>query len=413
MTARFGFVPVIPPFVGAGQDESVVAGYERAFEALGGERWSEDAIGGDAPLLYLVATGGTEGTVLRLREARAATDPHEPVFLVAHPGNNSLPASLEVLARLQQEGMRGRIFYLKGPEDEAGLARIGRAVDDLVAGRALRSARIGLLGEPSDWLVASMPDRATVRSVWGPDVVPIPLVEVTGRLAAVPAAEVAAAVASLTGAAEGVVEPTQAELEDVARVYVALRDIAEEYALDALSVRCFDLVLECKTTGCFGLAELTDRGVIAGCEGDLVSTLGLMWTLLITGETPWMANPSQLDEEANALWLAHCTVPRGLVERYRLRSHFESGLGVGIQGDLPVGPVTLVRLGGTNLDRLWLAEGDITKTGDAEDLCRTQVFVRLKNGHVSELLERPLGNHIVVVRGHHGERLRGWFEAMV
>ena len=219
--------------------------------------------------------------------------------------------------------------------------------------------------------------------------------------------------ASLTGDAVGVLEPSPAELEDVARVYVALRDIAEEYALDALSVRCFDLVLECKTTGCFGLSELTDHGIIAGCEGDVVSTLGLLWTLLVTGETPWMANPSQLDEDENALWLAHCTVPRSIVERYRLRSHFESGLGVGIQGDLPAGPVTLVRLGGTGLDRLWLAEGEVTKTGDAEDLCRTQAFVRLKNGHVSELLERPLGNHIVVVRGHHADRLRDWFEAMV
>ena len=413
MTARFGFVPVIPPFVGAGQNESVVSAFERAFESFGGERWAEDDIGGDAPLLYLVATGGTEGTVMRLREARAATDPHEPVFLVAHPGNNSLPASLEVLARLQQDGVRGRIFYLKSADDEAGLARIGCAVDDLVAGRALRSARIGLIGEPSDWLVASMPDRDTVRSAWGPDVIAVPLAEVTSRLATVPAAEVAEAVASLAGGAEGVLEPSQVELEDVARVYVVLRDIAEEYALDALSVRCFDLVLECKTTGCFGLAELTDHGIIAGCEGDVVSTLGLLWTLLVTGETPWMANPSQLDEDENALWLAHCTVPRSIVERYRLRSHFESGLGVGIQGDLPAGPVTLVRLGGAGLDRLWLAEGEVTKTGDAEDLCRTQAFVRLRNGHVSDLLERPLGNHIVVVRGHHADRLRDWFEAMV
>lgn len=413
MSIRFGFVPVVPPFVGAGQDEKVVAAYVASLAERGGERWDEADIGGSAPLLYLMATGGTEGTLMRLRERRSATDPHEPVFLVAHPGNNSLPASLEVLARLQQLGMRGRILYLAGPDDEAGLLAVDRAVEDLAVGRALRSARIGMIGDPSDWLVASMPDAEVVRRVWGPEVVTVPLADVTAQLGTVPSSAVAEATRSLVEGAEGVVEPAEADLDDASRVYVALKALAEEHSLDALSVRCFDLVVECKTTGCFGLAELTDGGVIAGCEGDVVSTLGLLWSRLLTGRTPWMANPSRVDERNNTLWLAHCTVPRGIVERYRLRSHFESGLGVGIQGDLAVGPVTLLRLGGAALDRIWLAEGEVTKTGAAEDLCRTQAFVRLTHGHVSELLEHPLGNHTIMIAGRHAARLRSWFERMV
>jgi L-fucose isomerase-like protein len=258
-----------------------------------------------------------------------------------------------------------------------------------------------------------MPDSATVHDVWGPEVVPIPLTEVTERMADLDEGEVADAIASLTAGAVEIVEPTERELADVGRIYVALRGVVDAYALDAVTVRCFDLLLECKATGCFGLAELTDTGVIAGCEGDLVSTIGLLWAQLLTGETPWMANPAQVDEGENALWVAHCTVPRTIVEKYRLRSHFESGIGVGIQGELPPGPVTLVRLGGRGLDELWLAEGEITKSGDAEDLCRTQAFVRLRSGHVSELLRHPLGNHLVVVRGHHADRLQTWFDSML
>ena len=122
-----------------------------------------------------------------------------------------------------------------------------------------------------------------------------------------------------------------------------------------------------------------------------------------------MANPAQIDSKSNTLWLAHCTVPRKLVEDYRLRSHFESGLGVGIQGTLPKGPVTLLRIGGRGMDRLWLAEGEILRSGDAENLCRTQVEIRLTNGGtVTDLLRTPLGNHIVLVLGHHLDRLQRW-----
>ena len=111
------------------------------------------------------------------------------------------------------------------------------------------------------------------------------------------------------------------------------------------------------------------------------------------------------------MWLAHCTVPRTLVENYRLRSHFESGLGVGIQGTLPTGPVTLLRIGGRKMDRLWLAEGKILRSGEAENLCRTQVEIQLTTGGtVTDLLHAPLGNHIVMVLGHHLDRFKSWME---
>jgi len=173
-------------------------------------------------------------------------------------------------------------------------------------------------------------------------------------------------------------------------------------------------VLDMKTTGCFALAQLSDEGIIAGCEGDMVSTVGLLWTHKLLDQVPWMANPAQLDAECNTLWLAHCTVPRTIVREYCLRSHFESSLGVGLQGTLPPGPVTLLRIGGKEMNRLWLAEGDIVQAGFAENLCRTQAKVHLtQGGTVDDLLSAPLGNHLVLVKGHHLKRLQSWKEMMI
>jgi L-fucose isomerase-like protein len=86
---------------------------------------------------------------------------------------------------------------------------------------------------------------------------------------------------------------------------------------------------------------------------------------------------------------------------------------LGIQGTLPTGPVTLLRIGGTDMRQLWLAEGEILQAGDAEDRCRTQAHVHLTQGQVRDLLHAPLGNHVVLVMDHHADRLHAWWETMI
>jgi L-fucose isomerase-like protein len=218
---------------------------------------------------------------------------------------------------------------------------------------------------------------------------------------------------SLSNHAATIVEPSPADRETVVKVSESLDSLVERHRFDALTVRCFDLVIHQKTTGCFALARLNDTGVIAGCEGDLVSTMAMLWVHELLGETPWMANPAQLDEGENTVWLAHCTVPLSLVENYDLRSHFESGLGVAIQGTIPYGPVTLVRIGGSKMTDAWLADGEVVAQGSSESLCRTQAKVRLETGSVTDLLTSPLGNHLVMVRGHHAEHLKRWHETFI
>ena len=44
-----------------------------------------------------------------------------------------------------------------------------------------------------------------------------------------------------------------------------------------------------------------------------------------------------------------------------------------------------------------------------DNLCRTQVEIKLScGGTVTDLLRAPLGNHLVLVFGHHLDRLQNW-----
>jgi L-fucose isomerase-like protein len=323
---------------------------------------------------------------------------------------------MEALARIHQLGGRGRIVYLRDGGDTDVLRTV---VADLHVWRGLTTARIGLAGRPSDWLVASAPTPRAVRDAWGPQVVTIDLQAAIREvgMARTPSIGVMAG-AVVTGAGGGssqgrVAPPADAEVLNAAGIYPWLRTIVERERLDAIAVRCFDLIVALRTSSCLAFAYLNDEGIVAGCEGDLVSTVAMLWLRRLVGEMPWMANPVQLDPTQNVVRLAHCTVPLSSVRAYRLRTHFESGTSVGIQGDLPPGPVTLVRVGGVGLRDLWVVEGDGLPTEPRNDLCRTQLDVRVRRTDVGDLLTAPLGNHIVTIPGHHAERVRTWWSSFV
>jgi len=47
-----------------------------------------------------------------------------------------------------------------------------------------------------------------------------------------------------------------------------------------------------------------------------------------------------------------------------------------------------------------LAYGEIISTSKEEDLCRTQIEVKLNSKYnVNDLLTNPLGNHLIIVPG--------------
>jgi L-fucose isomerase-like protein len=387
----------------------LVESYVSGLRALGAEPWDSGTERTPLPLVVFVATGGTERQILRSLQF----DAREPAILVAHPGQNSLPAALEVLARVQQLGHRGRIHYLRGPADDEGLRQVAEAIHARSVRRALLESRVGLVGSPSDWLVASSPTIEVVKTVWGPTVVPIPLESILSDPDEETATLGEAMARDFRAGAEVLAEAAESELPAAGRAYAMLRRVVEAERLDAVTVRCFDLVVRKQTTGCLALAQLADEGVIAGCEGDLVATVAMLWLYRLLGTIPWMANPSRIDPDRGTLILAHCTVPRSVCGPYRLRSHFESGLGVGVQGTMPTGPVTLVRIGGGRMERLRAIDGMLVRNTDHPDLCRTQVEVETGRDALQELLAQPLGNHMVVVSGHRAAAVRRWHETAI
>ena len=149
--------------------ERVTTEVRASLDGLGGVPATSPEEQPNAPMTILVATGGTERQILEQVRRRQAVVPWEPVLLVAHPLHNSLPAALEAMARLHRDGVRGRILQVGGK----GVDRLATAVADVAAIHRLHRTRLGQIGAPSEWLVASIPDADLVRARWGIELVPI------------------------------------------------------------------------------------------------------------------------------------------------------------------------------------------------------------------------------------------------
>lgn len=385
------------------------ADYEPFFTRLGAvRRLREQEKSPEEPIFFFILTGGTEGETLREIQRLGMLESRSPVILVAHPFHNSLAASLEILARVRQEGGKGRIILMQSPADARAADEMRVSAGVCRAMRGMRGATIGAIGKPSEWLIASSQGAEAISSAWGCGLRSIPIEDLLRRIEEIQSVDsrkarlLGKSGLSFLRAASFSRDTDKDDMYMSETIYRALKDMIGEYKLDAVSLRCFDLLTECKATGCYSLSLLADQGIDAGCEGDIPSIIGLMWMRRLSGSAAWMANPSNIRAGGNGtgkLNLAHCTVPRSILTEYGIRSHFESGIGLSIAGTFASGPVTLARIGGKGLDKVWVAEGELLESPHEEGLCRTQAVIGLENGELEKLLETPLGNHVVMAMG--------------
>lgn len=121
---------------------------------------------------------------------------------------------------------------------------------------------------------------------------------------------------------------------------------------------------------------------------------------VLTGKPAFMANPSMINARTNEIILAHCTIGIAQTEQFIIRNHFETESGIGIQGILPTGDVTIVKCGGECLDEYYLGTGTLTENTNYINMCRTQVRIKM-NAPAEYFLRNPLGNHHIMLHGNY------------
>jgi L-fucose isomerase-like protein len=349
-----------------------------------------------------VGTGGTEKAIVDvLGDARL----RQPILLLSHDSSNSLPAAMETRMYLEQRGVKACIIH--APLD--GLLRqIRQWCSFATIEERLGSSRIGLIGKPSSWLVASQVSPAKVRRRWGLSIEKYPLAALVDHLDARLESDLKPSLEQFTRQAVRTNVPEK-ELIRAGVVAQGVMRFIHSHKLDAVTVECFRLLEQTGITGCYALSRLNDLpGVVAGCEGDVPAAFTLLLAKLLTGRPAFMANVSDVDLDSNSAVFAHCTVATTMVDEYEITTHFESGKSVAIQGRVRAQPVTVLKVFGHDLSRYWVSSGVAIAHQTAANGCRTQIRVKLVES-VSHFLERSLANHHVIVPGDHAQMLRDFF----
>lgn len=352
--------------------------------------------------ILFIATGGVERLVIQHFEQLP-----RPAIMLADGMQNSLAAALEISSWLRGRGMRSEILHGELPEI---IKRIFVLYSNFKAQRKLYGLRIGVIGTPSNWLIASNVDYLLAKRRWGIEYIDIPLKRICEHYDRIQDNEVGEACAELAEKALACREATPDDLVKAMRLYRAIKKVVEEERLSALTLSCFKLIELTGTTGCLALSLLNDEGIIAGCEGDLQSVFSMLVVKVLTGKSSFMANPSMINARTNEIILSHCTIGTAQTEKFIIRNHFETGSSIGIQGILPTGDVTVMKCGNESLDEYYLSTGTLTDNTNYINMCRTQVRIRM-NTPADYFLKTPLGNHHILLHGNEEKILNEFLQA--
>ena len=304
-------------------------------------------------------------------------------LLVAGAGNNAWAAAAEVKAYAAQHGFQAQLIAMYDddfPRQLKEWLQVKKAFDNLVG------QKIGLIGQVSDWLVASSPEAALLRHRFGLELIELGFDNLSDYLGHEPDSQFTDLFKSLDN-----------QQNELASVSSFLKETTTNNKLNALTLQCFRMVREKAVTACLPVALMNYNGIPAGCEGDLVSISGMMLLKELTGLIPWMANVVRVEHDQ--ILLAHCTAPLQYSSNYQIVTHYETDLSHALQADLSFEEVTVFRMD-VSLTKAFFARGFVTERPRLPHACRTQLLVKMDETDCMLLRNQPLGNHHLVLPGN-------------
>ena len=355
--------------------------------------------GVDSPLsIIFIETGGSEQKFIK-----EVDNLPRPIILLSNCKNNSLPACFEISTYCKQHDIKNIVLFGEERDVASAIKKLSKV---LIAKDNISKSRLGVIGQPSDWLIASKVDYEEAKKKFGVTLIDISTEELVeeinkGILKDIPHLKQLKTL-----------ESREDVLNRALEIYSGLKRIIDKYHLNGFTLRCFDLINIYKNTACLAFAMLNEEGYLAACEGDVPALL----TMLLVKEglelPSFQANPSKIDLRNGEILFAHCTLPLNMCKKYELMTHFESGLGIGVRGTLETTEVTITKLG-ADLKEFLCVSGTIKENLTLPNYCRTQIVVKVENEELFDFLNTSFGNHVLISYGRNTDELISLFHFIV
>ena len=273
---------------------------------------------------------------------------------------------------LRERSVPFKWFY--GQADDVRFRRRLRlTVQALAALKRLSQARIALVGDVAPTFYNLGYDAAAIEARLGVKIEQRQIDDIFSLAKGYSTERVTTVVEEMkAGACEVLV--TDSWLERTGRVYLALRELADEGGYDALAVRCWpEFQEELAGIGpCAAIAWLNETGIPTACEGDVPGALSMLALHCACEEPVTMTDLVAITEEQGLVQLWHCgPAPPGFADEEGQRLTYHPTLDrakppdaprSGVSSDLVFapGPATILRFSQT-ADAMFLMSADVVK----------------------------------------------------
>ena len=333
--------------------------------------------------MVFVESGGSEVKFVEIFDQL-----EDPIILLSNGKNNSLPASFEIKTYINQHHKTSLLLTGEVEQVAEGIRNASLVFGAI---KALNGANLGVIGKPSDWLIASTVDYALTKEKYGVNLIDIPMLELEIEIKK----NLMEDIPHLSTLQKKF--KNKETLDGALNFYSALKRIIKRYNLSGFTLRCFDLLGPYKNTACLAFGLLNEEGITAACEGDVPALLTMHFVKALTNMPSFQSNPSTINFKDNTVLFAHCTLPLNMTSSYALTTHFESGLGIGIKGEMPLGKISVLKLAPSlKADDSVAFSGTIKKNLSLPNYCRTQIEVEPDENGLYSLFKDSFGNHMII-----------------
>lgn len=266
-----------------------------------------------------------------------------------------------------------KVKWLYGDTDDPLFyERLNVTLAAIRAKKHLSCSKVARIGGTAEGFINLSYDAALYEKRLGVKIVDYELDEILEKMKNYPENEVKALLTDLEKP-DRAPEVGDVQMENSARLILALRNFAEKEKFDALAVSCWpEFQIKIGLSTCMAFGQLNDAGLICSCEGDVPGAISMILLDDLSNKHPMIMDMVALDEKEDAITFWHCGMgmpsyaDQGGYCFIKYPAYPEILDEPGVSVDLKFAPqaATVCRLNGMDAGTLLAASANIVKGPD-------------------------------------------------
>jgi hypothetical protein len=210
-------------------------------------------------------------------------------------------------------------------------------------------------------------------------------------------------------AAAAIVNVLRETLESSAAMYLGMKAVLKEHGANAITINCLGGFYggHIHAYPCLGFHELSNAGLVGGCECDVRSTGSMVVLNALTQGRPGYISDPVLDTAKRQIIYAHCVAsnrpfgPQGATNPFQILTHSEDRKGAAVRSILPLGYMTTTLEIDPAKKQILFHQGKAVANDPDDRACRTKLGVE-PVGDIEKLFRMwdQWGWHRVTVYGN-------------